>query len=108
MANHAQIGKNVAIHVGAKVESECIIEDSSFISLGAFIGANTALGRESFVGPNATLKDHLGVGNRAIVGMGSVVTKKVDDDKVVIGNPAKVLRNNVNKKVFEYSNVGNA
>lgn len=28
-----------------------------------------------------------------MIGMGSVVTKDVDSDKVVYGNPAKVIRN---------------
>jgi acetyltransferase-like isoleucine patch superfamily enzyme len=37
------------------------------------------------------------VGERAIVGAGSVVTKSVPDDAIVAGNPARVLR--VMKKV---------
>jgi len=44
------------------------------------------------IGSNATLLCGITVGERAIVGAGSVVTKDVPPRAVVAGNPAKVLR----------------
>lgn len=44
------------------------------------------------IGSNATLLCGITVGERAVVGAGSVVTKDVPPRAVVAGNPAKVLR----------------
>ena len=35
------------------------------------------------------------IGNNIIVGAGSVVTKSVPDNCIVVGNPARILRQNV-------------
>lgn len=44
------------------------------------------------IGSNATLLCGITIGERAIVGAGSVVTKDVPSRAVVAGNPAKVIR----------------
>lgn len=33
------------------------------------------------------------IGNRCIIGAGSVVTKDIPDDSIAVGNPAKVIKN---------------
>ena len=32
------------------------------------------------------------IGNRCVIGAGSVVTKDIPDDSVAVGNPARVIR----------------
>ncbi len=44
------------------------------------------------VGSGATILSNLSIGENAIVGAGSVVTKDVPPNSIVVGNPAKVLR----------------
>jgi acetyltransferase-like isoleucine patch superfamily enzyme len=44
------------------------------------------------IGSGATILANVVVGERAIVGAGSVVTKDVPSDTIVAGNPAKILR----------------
>ncbi len=44
------------------------------------------------IGSNATILCGITIGERAIVGAGSVVTKDVPPKTVVAGNPAKVIR----------------
>jgi acetyltransferase-like isoleucine patch superfamily enzyme len=44
------------------------------------------------IGSNATLLCGITIGERAIVGAGSVVTKDVPPRAIVAGNPAKVIR----------------
>jgi UDP-2-acetamido-3-amino-2,3-dideoxy-glucuronate N-acetyltransferase len=44
------------------------------------------------VGSGATLLAGITVGERAIVGAGSVVTKDVPPDTIVAGNPARIMR----------------
>ena len=52
----------------------------------------TRIGRGASIGSNATILCNVRVGEGAIVGAGSVVTKDVPPFAVVAGNPAKILR----------------
>lgn len=52
----------------------------------------TLVKRGASIGSSATILCGVTIGERAIVGAGSVVTKNVPADSVVAGNPAKVLR----------------
>jgi acetyltransferase-like isoleucine patch superfamily enzyme len=52
----------------------------------------TLVKRGASIGSNATLLCGITIGEQAIVGAGSVVTKDVPPRAVVAGNPAKVLR----------------
>ena len=44
------------------------------------------------IGSGATILSNVAIGENAIVGAGSVVTRDVPDNVIVAGNPARVLR----------------
>ncbi|MCF8780299.1 N-acetyltransferase [Vibrio sp. IRLE0018] len=44
------------------------------------------------IGANATILPGITIGENAMVGAGSVVTKDVPENAVVVGNPAKIIR----------------
>ncbi len=52
----------------------------------------TVIKKGASIGSSATLLCGITVGENAIVGAGSVVTKDVPPDTIVAGNPARVLR----------------
>ena len=52
----------------------------------------TVVKRGASIGSNATILCGLTIGERAIIGAGSVVTKDVPAGAIVAGNPARVLR----------------
>jgi acetyltransferase-like isoleucine patch superfamily enzyme len=52
----------------------------------------TVVKRGASIGSGATILSNLSVGENAIVGAGSVVTKDVPPGSIVVGNPAKILR----------------
>ncbi len=54
----------------------------------------TRVGRGASVGTGATILGGVRIGERAVVGAGSVVTKDVPDGAVVAGNPARIIRTN--------------
>jgi UDP-2-acetamido-3-amino-2,3-dideoxy-glucuronate N-acetyltransferase len=54
--------------------------------------ARTLVERGASIGANATLLPGITIGEEAIVGAGSVVTKDVPPRVIVVGNPARVLR----------------
>ena len=78
-----------------------VIGENSVISTGAIVGGNTSIGENTYIGSGAVLRDDIRIGNNCIIGMGAVVTKSVEDNMVMVGNPARFLRENTNKKVFK-------
>ena len=48
--------------------------------------------RNVWIGANATILPGVTIGENAVVGAGSVVTKDVPDNAVVAGNPARLIR----------------
>ena len=87
------------------VEDNCILLPNSFlghdstmkrfshITSNSVVGGNVTLGRGAHVGTNATIRENVNIGDFALVGSGSVVLNDVPDNSIVVGNPAKVLRN---------------
>lgn len=49
------------------------------------------IGNDVFVGARAILLPGVSLGNRVVVGAGSVVTRSVPDNSVVAGNPARFI-----------------
>ena len=49
------------------------------------------IGKNVWIGAGATVLPGVTVGDNAVIGAGSVVTKNVEADTVVAGNPAKPI-----------------
>ncbi|WP_283240423.1 CatB-related O-acetyltransferase [Campylobacter mucosalis] len=52
----------------------------------------TVIGHDVWIGSNCLIKQGVKIGDGAVVGMGSVVTKDVEPYAIVAGNPAKIVR----------------
>lgn len=50
------------------------------------------IGDDVFVGANSLILKGVTIGNRSVIGAGSVVTKNIPDDEVWAGNPARFIR----------------
>lgn len=44
------------------------------------------------IGGNATILPHVIIGKKVVVGAGSVVVENIPDNKVAVGNPAKIIK----------------
>ncbi len=115
-----EIQKNVTIGKRCKISSHTficegvVIEDNVFIGHGVmFINDSyprattleghlqseadwkvepTIIKKGASIGSGVTILSETSVGENAIVGAGSVVTKDVPPNAIVAGNPAKILR----------------
>jgi serine acetyltransferase len=57
-----------------------------------------------WIGANSVILSGISIGNGAIVGAGSVVTKDIPDFAIVAGNPAKVIRMRFNEEEIAHIN----
>ena len=57
--------------------------------------AKTVIGKRCFIGCGSIIMPNITIGDSVIVAAGSVVTKDVPDNCIVAGNPAKVIKTNI-------------
>lgn len=62
------------------------------------ITAPVTIGKHVWIGAGATILKGVTIGDDAIIGAGSVVTKDVPANTIVAGNPARVIRENIQWK----------
>lgn len=89
----ATLGENVVINTGAIVEHDCIVGNHVHISPRATLLGAVKVGDGTMVGAGAVIRQGLTIGSYAIVGAGAVVVKDVPDGAVVVGIPARSLKN---------------
>ena len=62
---------------------------------------DTWIGHEAYVGAGSFVKRGVRIGNGAVVGACSVVTRDVPDYAIVVGNPARVIRLRYKESIVE-------
>jgi acetyltransferase-like isoleucine patch superfamily enzyme len=97
------IGNNVTIKCGVQLWDGITIEDNVFIGPNATFTndkyprskvypaefARTRIKKGASIGANSTILCGVTIGENALIGAGSVVTKDVPDGEVWYGNPAR-------------------
>ena len=115
-----EIQKNATVGKNCKISSHTFICEGVTIEDDAFIGHNVAFINDTYprataaegqlqtekdwkvertlvrkgasIGSGSTILANVVIGEKAIVGAGSVVTKDVPANAIVAGNPARILR----------------
>ena len=53
------------------------------------------IGNHVWIGKNSSILKGVRIGDNSIIGMNTTVTKAVDNGMIVVGNPARVIKNNI-------------
>ena len=113
---YSDFGKNISLGKDIFINSGCKFQDQGGITIGdgSLIGHNVVLatlnhdlrpsrradmkpspiviGRNVWIGANAIVLPGVTVGDNAVVAAASVVTKDVPANTIVVGSPARVVR----------------
>jgi sugar O-acyltransferase (sialic acid O-acetyltransferase NeuD family) len=95
------IGSNSCINTMSIVGHDVEIGENTVISSMVNLGGGCIIGESSYVGMGALIKEGIKIGANSIIGMGSVVYNDVPNGMIALGNPARVIRENTDKKVFK-------
>ena len=68
-----KIGHNVTLWSGNHIGHHSVIEDDCFITSHVVISGGVRIGPKCFIGVNATLRDHITVGESSIIGAGALI-----------------------------------
>jgi sugar O-acyltransferase (sialic acid O-acetyltransferase NeuD family) len=74
------------------VSHDTIMGDYCFVHAGVHLSGDLVVGDKVWFGVNSTIIDDLKIGDKVIIGAGAVVLKSVEDNAVMVGNPARLLK----------------
>ena len=110
--NGVKIGKGCMISLRAKIDTRrgrIVIGDNCVITYGCVIlshdrsakhinpedngSGSVTLGNNVYIGVNSVVLRNVTIGDNTVVGAGSIVTCDMPSNSVVVGNPARVIKN---------------
>ena len=104
---------NATFGLDSSVGPDCSVGDFSFIDKSASIGHDVHIGKYAHIGVNVIVAGNVRIGDRAVVhsgamiargvtigddaevGMGAVVFRDVPAGAMVLGNPARIIKSNM-------------
>ena len=90
----AEIGENVIVNTGATIDHDCRIGAHVHLSPGVHLAGRVSVGALTHIGIGAVILPNLTIGKNCIVGAGAVVRDNMPDNVVVVGNSARILKQN--------------
>ena len=107
IGNHCKISSHTFICEGVTIEDDVFIGHGVMFINDTYPRATangqlqteadwkvetTIVRKGASIGSNCTILSHVTIGENAIIGAGSVVTKDVPADTIIAGNPARIIR----------------
>ncbi len=90
--NDCRIGEQVVLYTSCSVDHDNVVGDCASLAPNAATGGNVTLGQRVAVGLGASVIHRLFLGDDVVVGAGAVVLEHVPPNQLVVGNPARVVR----------------
>ena len=94
---NVKVGRHCIVNSGAVVEHDCTLNDFVHVSPNAALAGNVFIGEGTQVGIGAVVIQGVKIGKWATIGAGAVVLNDVPDYAVIVGNPGKIIKYNLNE-----------
>lgn len=95
-----RISDYVFLQPQCNIGHDDVLEEGCMLAGFSNIGGIVDIGSYSYIGLSSAVKQTIHIGERVIIGMGSMVLKDIPDDMIAMGNPARVIARNEKRKVF--------
>ena len=86
------IADNVILNTSCSVDHDNLLEEHVQVCPGVNLAGEVTVKKSAFIGTGAIINPGVTIGEKSIIGSGSVVIKDIPDNVVVVGNPAKIIR----------------
>ena len=86
------IGNNVFVWSGAMIGHHSKIEDHCWLTSCSNLSSELCLGKNSFVGVNATVTEKVEIGKNCLLGANTLLTKCTENDQVFLEEPTDKFR----------------
>ena len=93
VAADVSIGRLCIVNNCANIDHESQLGSGVHIAPGAVLCGCVSIDDNTMIGAGAVVLPRVSIGKDVLVGAGSIVTRDVPDGVVVVGNPAKIIRN---------------
>lgn len=92
---NARLGDWVFALSGSIINHDDVIEERTVLASGVNLAGGVHVEADCYLGQACTIRQHLRIGRGSLIGMGAVVLKDVPPNSVMVGNPARRLRDRV-------------
>jgi acetyltransferase EpsM len=90
--SYSKLGNACILNSNSTIDHDCIIGNGVHIMGSAAIAGRVEIGDYVSIGTNATVLPDIKIGHGAYIGAGAMVNKDVEKNTIVIGNPARALK----------------
>ena len=93
----ATIGKGCIINTLANIEHDAVVGDYCHISTGAMVNGDCKVGENTFLGSQSVMVNAISIPANSVFAAGSMIRKNQKIEGVYAGNPAILMKQNMNK-----------
>ncbi len=92
---HSDFGSFVFINRGVSIGHHANIAHFVSIGPGAVVAGSVTIGVGAMIGAGSVVLPEITIGENSVIGAGSVVTRHVPAHCLVMGNPARIVKENI-------------
>lgn len=85
-----EIGNGNIFNLSSTIGHDCLIGDFNVINPAVNISGGVQIGNGNLLGVGSIILQYINIGSLNIIGGSSLVTKSIEDNKLVIGVPGKI------------------
>ncbi|WP_411730620.1 acetyltransferase [Paeniglutamicibacter sp.] len=89
LSTNTLLGRHVHLNPSVTIGHDAVLNDYVSVNPGAIVSGEVTVGTGTLIGAGATILQGLSIGDRALVGACACVTRKVDNEILVVGVPAR-------------------